>query len=217
MPGGGQLTISCRNHTLSESSSPDGLSGDFIVLKITDTGCGIPMSLLRKVFDPFFTTKEPEKGTGLGLSQVYGFARRSGGTVLVDSEVERGTTVSIYLPRSHKPVRSEPSEEIPESKEQRDETILVVEDNAEVRAVTTTLLHELGYRTIEADSATSALERLDSGAEGALGLQGHCPARFDRWRIACAKDCFPISEYANFAYDRLCATHGHRGKASGPT
>ena len=163
MPSGGQLTISCENQTLRESSSPDGLSGDFVAFKIGDTGCGIPTSLLRKVFDPFFTTKEPEKGTGLGLSQVYGFSRRSGGTVLVDSEVERGTTVTVYLPRSHEPVRSASREELPESAEQRDEIILVVEDNAEVRAVATTLLHELGYRTIEAESAPSALEELDSG------------------------------------------------------
>jgi CheY-like chemotaxis protein len=163
MPSGGLLTISCENQTLGESSSPDRLSGDFVAFKIADTGCGIPAGLLRRVFDPFFTTKEPEKGTGLGLSQVYGFARRSGGTVVVDSEVERGTTITIYLPRSNEPVRSGSSEQVSESRQQRDETILVVEDNAEVRAVTKTLLHELGYRTIEADSAASALEELDSG------------------------------------------------------
>ena len=72
--------------------------GDFVALKVTDTGCGIRANILWKVFDPFFTTKEVEKGTGLGLSQVYGFAHRSGGTVVIDSELQRGTTVTVYLP-----------------------------------------------------------------------------------------------------------------------
>jgi CheY-like chemotaxis protein len=152
MPSGGLLAISCENQALGKISSPDGLSGDFVAFKIADTGCGIPASFLRRVFDPFLRLKSRRR-----------VARRSGGSVVVDSEVERGTTITIYLPRSHEPVRSANSKELSQSREQRDETVLVVEDNTEVRAVATTLLHELGYRTIEAESAASALEELDSG------------------------------------------------------
>ena len=104
MPNGGQITISSENKPLSSTNSTHGLSGDFVLLKIVDTGCGIPASVIPKVFDPFFTTKEVDKGTGLGLSQVYGFAHRSGGTVVIDSELQRGTTVTIYLPKSSEPL-----------------------------------------------------------------------------------------------------------------
>ena len=81
--------------------APEGLAGDFVALSVADTGSGIPPDLLSRVVEPFFTTKGPDKGTGLGLSQVYGFARRSDGTVSIDSEVGRGTKVTVYLPRSH--------------------------------------------------------------------------------------------------------------------
>jgi signal transduction histidine kinase len=87
MPNGGEITISAENQQHSSSNSSNELTGDFVVLTITDTGCGIPANVIPRVFDPFFTTKEVDKGTGLGLSQVYGFAHRSGGTVLIDKRI----------------------------------------------------------------------------------------------------------------------------------
>jgi PAS domain S-box-containing protein len=164
MPNGGEIIISAENQQLSSSNNSNGLTGDFVVLAITDTGCGIPASLIPKVFDPFFTTKEVDKGTGLGLSQVYGFARRSGGTVVIESELRRGTTVTIFLPKSPAPVPS-PFSEPRVAREKRSGTVLVVEDNRDVRGVATSLLQQLGFRTLEVDSAAAALERLNSGAE----------------------------------------------------
>jgi PAS domain S-box-containing protein len=164
MPDGGQIAISSQNKSLSSTNSTPGLSGDFILLKIADTGCGIPASVIPKVFDPFFTTKEVNKGTGLGLSQVYGFAHRSGGTVLIDSELQRGTTVTIYLPKSSEPLEP-PLANARVASEKRSGTIFVVEDNQDVRGAATSLLQQLGYGTLEVDSAVAALERLDSGVE----------------------------------------------------
>jgi PAS domain S-box-containing protein len=159
MPDGGRLSISSANVSLDADGGPDGLSGDYIALQIADTGSGIAAEVLSRVFEPFFTTKALEKGTGLGLSQVYGFARRSGGSVGIASEVERGTTVTLYLPRS--PVA--PAQAAQPSGEQmggRQETILIVEDNPDVRAVAVMLLEQLGYRTLTADSGPAALHML---------------------------------------------------------
>jgi PAS domain S-box-containing protein len=164
MPNGGEIIISAGNQQLSSSNSSHELTGDFVVLKITDTGCGIPASVIPKVFDPFFTTKEVDKGTGLGLSQVYGFASRSSGKVHIESELQRGTTVTLFLPRSPEPVPS-PLSEPRAVRERRSGTVLVVEDNRDVRGVATSLLQQLGFSTLEVDSAGAALERLSSGAE----------------------------------------------------
>ncbi|CDX34856.1 FOG: PAS/PAC domain protein [Mesorhizobium sp. SOD10] len=100
MPDGGLVTITAENMLLSGGDNAAGLQGEFVALRVTDTGIGIAPDLLPQVFEPFFTTKGPEKGTGLGLAQVYGFAQQSGGAVTIDSEVGKGTTVTIYLPRA---------------------------------------------------------------------------------------------------------------------
>ncbi|OHV59345.1 hypothetical protein LCM4577_20220 [Mesorhizobium sp. LCM 4577] len=100
MPDGGLVTITAENMLLSSGDNAAGLQGEFVALRVTDTGIGIAPDLLPQVFEPFFTTKGPEKGTGLGLAQVYGFAQQSGGAVTIDSEVGKGTTVTIYLPRA---------------------------------------------------------------------------------------------------------------------
>jgi signal transduction histidine kinase len=99
MPDGGLVTITAENMLLSGGDNAAGLQGEFVALRVTDTGIGIAPDLLPQVFEPFFTTKGPEKGTGLGLAQVYGFAQQSGGAVTIDSEVGKGTIVTIYLPR----------------------------------------------------------------------------------------------------------------------
>ncbi|MBV8753484.1 MAG: response regulator [Hyphomicrobiales bacterium] len=126
-------------------------------------GCGIPDEIAGKVFEPFFTTKSAEKGTGLGLSQVYGFARRSGGTVALASEVGQGTTVSLYLPRSRGRVERPAAEDSDQHLAAGEETLLVVKDNDDVRVVAVSLLEQLGYRTVSVESASAALVRLGAG------------------------------------------------------
>ena len=160
MPTGGHLSLTCENVVFQASNGPNGLVGEFVAIKITDTGSGIPKGVLPKVFDPFFTTKEVDKGTGLGLSQVYGFARHSGGTVAIESVEQYGTTVTIYLPKSHEPTGSQPKDMGVGSWRKAKTIVLVVEDNDELRSVTLSLLHDLGYGTLEAPSAEIALAKM---------------------------------------------------------
>ena len=100
MPSGGTLTITAKPVSMRGKGSEDGLSGEFVAVRIADTGTGIPPDVLPRVFEPFFTTKEVGKGTGLGLSQVYGFARQSGGTASITTSVRAGTAVTLFLPRT---------------------------------------------------------------------------------------------------------------------
>ena len=127
---------------------PGGPTGEVVALNIADTGSGISPELLPRVVEPFFTTKDPDKGTGLGLTQVYGFARQSGGTVQITSEVGRGTKVTIYLPRSRSTVAASSPEDTTQYLAVGHQTVLVVEDNPDVRNVAVSLLEQLGYRTI---------------------------------------------------------------------
>ncbi|MFZ0424460.1 MAG: PAS domain S-box protein [Xanthobacteraceae bacterium] len=157
MPEGGRIVIAAANVELSGKELPEGLSGGFVALAVEDTGSGIAPDLLPRVVEPFFTTKGPDKGTGLGLSQVYGFARRSGGTVALDSEIGRGTKVTLYLPRSHAAVEASSPEDRADYATADRQTVLVVEDNPDVRQVAVSLLEQLGYRTVEAETASDAL------------------------------------------------------------
>jgi PAS domain S-box-containing protein len=163
MAEGGRIVIAAENVHLADGSGPEGLKGDFVALCVADSGSGIPADLLPRVVEPFFTTKGPDKGTGLGLSQVYGFARRSAGTVTIDSEVGRGTTVTLYLPRSHAPVAVASPQDDKHYVALGHQTILVVEDNPDVRQVAVSLLDQLGYRTVEVGSAAAALDQLAGG------------------------------------------------------
>jgi PAS domain S-box-containing protein len=165
MPEGGRISIAAENVRLDAAHSPDGVGGDFVALIVADTGCGIPSDLLSRVVEPFFTTKSPDKGTGLGLSQVYGFARRSDGAVTINSETGRGTKVTIYLPRSHAAIVAPSPEDHADYVAVDRQTILVVEDNPDVRNVAVSLLEQLGYRTLEAETASAALEVLASGTD----------------------------------------------------
>ena len=160
MPSGGRLSIAAANVRLNADDTPEGLTGDFVALSVADTGSGIAGDVIGRVFEPFFTTKGADKGTGLGLSQVYGFARRSGGTAVVKSAPQHGTTVTLYLPRSHAEVERPLQEDAAQYVAPADSTVLVVEDNADVRAVTVSLLEQLGYRTTAVEHATAALEAL---------------------------------------------------------
>jgi PAS domain S-box-containing protein len=162
MPEGGSITVSAENVTLRGTETVDSLKGEFAALTINDTGAGIPPEVLPKIFEPFFTTKSPDKGTGLGLSQAYGFVQQSGGGIAVRSQVGQGTRVTLYLPRSHAAVTAV----IPETTTQsygEGQTILVVEDNPDVKTVATTLLEQLNYRTVAVDDAKSALDFLAAG------------------------------------------------------
>jgi PAS domain S-box-containing protein len=164
MPGGGTITLSARNVTLKKSDEVDGLEGEFVALAMADTGVGIAPDILPKVFEPFFTTKALGKGTGLGLAQVYGFSHQSGGTVVATSAVGSGTTITIYLPRKHGAlVPAEEQASAPPAAAAGQGTILVVEDNAEVADVTASLVEQLGYRTVRAENATDALNKLQRG------------------------------------------------------
>jgi PAS domain S-box-containing protein len=161
MPDGGTITIAAENVALEPEDTPEDLRGDFVALRVTDTGCGIEADVLPKVFEPFFTTKQLNKGTGLGLSQVYGLSRQSGGTATISSRVEAGTTVTIYLPRGHgRPSgRAIAKEEAPQGRE----TVLLVEDNPEVQEVAGMLLQQLGYCVLQVEAAAAALQLLASG------------------------------------------------------
>jgi two-component system NtrC family sensor kinase len=128
------------------------LEGDFVALSIGDTGVGIAAEVLPRIFEPFFSTKPLGKGTGLGLSQVYGFAHQSGGTVIVKSKVGSGTSVTLYLRRSHRAPLAKPAEPPTiQPAVTKLGTVLVVEDSAEVAEVTTSLVEQLGYLTVRGE------------------------------------------------------------------
>ena len=163
MPEGGRIAITALNASLSAHDVPNGAAGDYVALSVADTGCGIPPDLLPRVVEPFFTTKGPDKGTGLGLSQVYGLAHRSGGTVQIASEIGHGTKVTIYLPRGEAPIATPSPEDTSRFMAADPRTILVVEDNRDVKNVAVSLLEQLGYKTIAVESASEALDVLASG------------------------------------------------------
>jgi PAS domain S-box-containing protein len=166
MPNGGKLIIETANASLDKaytsSLNEDIEPGEFVMIAITDTGTGMDMTTQERAFDPFFTTKEVGKGTGLGLSQVYGFARQSAGHVKIYSEIGEGTTVKIYLPRSANGTRNPMIGEANKlSRWTGAETILVVEDDDELRKYAREVLEELGYHVMSAGSAAAALATLN--------------------------------------------------------
>ncbi len=132
------------------------------MLAVTDTGSGIPPDQIEHVFEPFYTTKDVGKGTGLGLSMVYGFVKQSGGHVTVNSEQGEGTTIKLYLPRSTETAAVERKPVTGEVPVARGETILVVEDDPDLRTLAVTLLGSLGSQVMEAGTAAAALEELGS-------------------------------------------------------
>jgi PAS domain S-box-containing protein len=162
MPKGGTITMSARNRML-EAGDIAPLVGEFVAVSIRDTGTGIPADILERVFEPFFTTKSTGKGTGLGLSQVYGFAHQSGGAATIDSQQGRGTTVTLFLPRSHAAPLRNAGDAAGLDAKALSGVALLVEDNAEVAAVTKSLLEQASCRVVHAESAAAALEKLQAG------------------------------------------------------
>jgi signal transduction histidine kinase/DNA-binding response OmpR family regulator len=166
MPNGGRLTIETANAHLDEgyaARQAEVLPGQYAVIAVTDTGIGMTKEVMAKVFEPFFTTKDIGHGTGLGLSQVYGFVKQTGGHAKIYSEPGAGTTVKLYLPRLFG--EDDAGEAEPETETvpigNRAETILVVEDDEDVRAYSTGIMTEAGYRVLEASSGESALDILE--------------------------------------------------------
>jgi len=166
MPEGGRLTIETANCHLDDGYSEANLNvkaGQYMLIAITDTGAGMPEDVVAKAFDPFFTTKPIGKGTGLGLSQVHGFVKQSGGHIKIYSEQGHGTTIKIYLPRSHESL-SEAAAVLQKPATQGDPSvvILMVEDDDQVRLVTLSTLRDLGYTVLHASRPSEALEKLRS-------------------------------------------------------
>ncbi len=163
MPDGGTLTICARNVAQGSACLSDVASGDYVMIEVADTGCGMAPAVLARVFEPFFTTKPTGQGTGLGLSMAYGFVKQSGGEIVLKSEPGRGTSVRIFLQRSLTQADT-PADSAPAPLLGGLETILVVEDEEDVRSSTVELLSALGYQVFEAEDAASAVDVIDSGA-----------------------------------------------------
>ena len=164
MPKGGKLTIETSNAFLDQEycrTDPEIRPGQYVLISVSDTGVGMNQEVAGRVFEPFFTTKAVGQGTGLGLSQVYGFVKQSGGHVRVYSEPGHGTTVKIYLPRlmgEIQPGRTEPTSTAGKS---LGETILVVEDDADVRSYIVAVLRDLDYEVLEAHDAATAFKLVE--------------------------------------------------------
>jgi signal transduction histidine kinase len=166
MPEGGKLVVETSNqvldHELTENYS-NLEPGDYVMLSVTDNGSGMPQSVISRAFDPFFTTKPIGQGTGLGLSMIYGFSKQSGGHVSIDSEMDQGTTVRLYLPRFRGEELDYPPITVQQAPDALDgETVLIVEDDPAVRVLVSAVLSELGYAFVEASDADGAVPILDS-------------------------------------------------------
>jgi PAS domain S-box-containing protein len=160
MPGGGKLTIETSNSFLDQNycrANPEVTPGQYVLIAVTDSGTGMSKEVADRAFEPFFTTKVVGQGTGLGLSQVYGFVKQSGGHVKIYSELGEGTTVKIYLPRLTAGIPAEQTVPPGVGGEGLGETILVVEDDSDVRAYIVEALRDLHYAVLEAQDANSAL------------------------------------------------------------
>jgi len=161
MDGQGLMRIATQNVKLAANEVGDVRAGDYVKISVTDTGCGMTQEVLDRAFEPFFTTKPVGKGTGLGLSQIFGFAHQSGGEVGIESQVGRGTTVSIYLPRTEAaaPIRIRQAAQKAEAEAHvAGARILLVEDDPRVRAATVGALEDLDYDPVACSSGAEAIE-----------------------------------------------------------
>ena len=166
MDGEGQITIRVTPvERVPATRSHGPIRGKFVAVSLTDTGSGIPREQLDRIFEPFYTTKPVGQGTGLGLSQVFGFAKQSGGEVTVDSEVGRGATFTLYLPRVAGEVSGAETDEAEPLVDGHGTCVLVVEDNTDVGTFAIQSLNDLGYATVLAADAEQALAELANGAE----------------------------------------------------
>jgi CheY-like chemotaxis protein len=168
MPGGGRLIIQTENTQLDEVYArqfSDLCAGEYVMVSVSDTGKGMSPETVERAFDPFFTTKPPGEGTGLGLSMVFGFVKQSGGHVRIYSELDQGTTIRLYLPRTavDEHVSSGPAE-VQKTPKAKGTHILIVEDNRDLARSANRVLLDAGYKTAEANSAEEALTLLRSNS-----------------------------------------------------
>ncbi len=161
MPNGGKITIETHNALLEAKDFKDHLDvkpGSYVLVTVSDTGCGMDDEVKAKIFEPFFTTKEKTKGTGLGLSTIYGIIKQSGGFIWVKSAINQGSTFEIYLPRIQNASTSETKPKATESSLYGKETIVLAEDETMVRSLVSHTLKEYGYQVIEAENGYEALK-----------------------------------------------------------
>ncbi len=164
MPKGGNLILETANVDLDDiyaQKHSGTLAGRYVMLAVSDTGAGMDAETRSRIFEPFFTTKAIGHGTGLGLSMVYGIVKQSGGSIEVYSERGEGTTFKIYLPRIEESAESLPTGQLPANRVRGTETILLVEDDPQVRGLATEILSSCGYTVLVADSARAVLSKCD--------------------------------------------------------
>jgi len=221
MPTGGELAIGTSNVHLDENYAAHNVEvapGDYVVVAIADTGVGMPPEVIEHAFEPFFTTKDVGRGTGLGLSMVYGFVTQSRGHVRIASEIGRGTSIMLYLPKA---TTEGAAPDIPESAVESvtdgRETILIVEDDAAVRKVAATILKRIGYQVWQAEDGKSALDILQTGIAIDLlftdlimpnGMSGQDLMRTARERRPDLKVLFASGYSEQFIAGRGVADHG---------
>jgi CheY-like chemotaxis protein len=163
MPSGGRLLIETRGlAAVPEALAAELADGRYVAISVTDTGIGMEPEILRRAFEPFFTTKPQGKGTGLGLAQLYGFARQSGGTVRIESQEGRGTSVTIYLPGTDAAAETVTAVAA-EGLRRRRGRILLVDDDKDVRDVAAAMIAELGYEVTAAAAGVEALGLIEAG------------------------------------------------------
>jgi len=164
MPEGGKLIIKTRNIYLDEEFTEKNLGskqGHFVWLSVSDTGVGLDEEAQESIFDPFYTTKEMGRGTGLGLATVYGIIKQSNGNIWVDSHPGKGTVFDIFLPRSDEKISIKEKQEYPDKKRKGAETIMIVEDQLDIRELFSKSLKERGYNIIEASNGEDALKKFE--------------------------------------------------------
>ena len=218
MPDGGRLIIATADVTLSEadiSGHEEARPGDYVTITVTDTGVGMDEATRARAFEPFFTTKPLGQGTGLGLSQLYGFVRQSNGLVRLDSEPGQGTVVRLHLPRHQDPRRSgdEPARRSEPKAASAGDTVLLVEDEGEVRVIAAEYLRDLGYTVLEVANGSEALRLLRSGTRvDVLVTDVGLPGELNGRQVAdAARECRPglpvlfITGYADGALDSQLA------------
>jgi CheY-like chemotaxis protein len=206
MPDGGTMTVATSNIHVDTTRDDQALPGPYVCISVTDTGVGMDAVTMERAFDPFFTTKPLGQGTGLGLSMIYGFARQSEGFTRISSDVGKGTTVQLYLPRFDGEVRREPAPTPVLAEAEHGDTVLVVEDDPIVRGLIVNVLNELSYRALEASDGPSGLRILQSDEAinllvtdiGLPGLNGRQVADAGRQRNPDLKVLF-ITGYAENA------------------